>query len=454
MVVMWPVVVAVSILAAGVGLVWLGVRGRRVDDHPVCRKCGFDLVGLPEGSVVCSECGADVKKRGAVRVGHRRKLKWLVGAGAGLVVMCVGFLGVVGWVVGRGADVNEYKPVWWLMREASGGDAKVRDPALGELLRRVKDGTLSEGQLAKVVDRALEIQGDMSKAWVTGWGDMVELLRAQGELPEEKWRQYVKQGPVILLEVRPRVRIGAPLPVRVGHAARVGRMGVSFIKHRDLGMEISGQAYSEYWCRGLSISALFPRPDVSQYTIPATEAVVAKLKEGPQTGKLKKDLWVYLTAPTDFVDGKVKPIGTWRVELERKWELVGGETVKLVKNEEVRWAVEKAVTVKVRRGGGDRVSVWVLIQSVPVGVAFDVFVREGQKEWKVGRIACGAFSGRTDRGLDEKAAGLGDWCEVVLRPSKEAAEETVDVTEIWDGEVVIKEVVVERPTTRAAPATR
>jgi len=116
---------------------------------------------------------------------------------------------------------------------------------------------------------------------------------------------------------------------------------------------------------------LFPRPEVSQYTIPATEAVVAKLKEGPQTAKLKKDLWVYLTAPRDFVDEKVKPIGTWRVELERKWELVGGETVK---NEEVRWAVEKAMTV--------------------------------------------------------------------------------DVTEIWDGEVVIKEVVVERPTTRAAPATR
>jgi len=205
------VVAVASVLVAGVVLVWLGVRGRRVGDHPVCRKCGFDLVGLP----------------------------------AGLVVMCVGFLGVVGWVVGRGADVNEYKPVWWLMREASGGDAKVRDPALGELLRRVKDGKLSEGQLAKVVDRALEIQGDMSKAWVTGWGDMVELLRAQGKLPEEKWRQYVKQGPVILLEVRPRVRIGAPLAVRVGHVARVGRMGVSFIKHRDLGMEISGQAYSE-----------------------------------------------------------------------------------------------------------------------------------------------------------------------------------------------------------------
>ena len=35
------------LLVAGIVLTVRGLRGRRVDDHPHCRKCGFDLIGLP-----------------------------------------------------------------------------------------------------------------------------------------------------------------------------------------------------------------------------------------------------------------------------------------------------------------------------------------------------------------------------------------------------------------------
>src|SRR5688500_20118731 len=51
-------------LLAGMLFVRLGLRGKRVDDHPLCRRCGLDLFGLPEGATKCSECGADLSVRG------------------------------------------------------------------------------------------------------------------------------------------------------------------------------------------------------------------------------------------------------------------------------------------------------------------------------------------------------------------------------------------------------
>src|SRR5688572_29100978 len=43
----------ILVLIAATVLLIAGLRGRRVDDHPLCRRCGFDLVGSPRESVVC-----------------------------------------------------------------------------------------------------------------------------------------------------------------------------------------------------------------------------------------------------------------------------------------------------------------------------------------------------------------------------------------------------------------
>src|SRR3954470_5361182 len=46
-------------------------HGRRVDDHPHCRKCGFDLHMKPESTSRCAECGELLTSRRAVRRGRR-----------------------------------------------------------------------------------------------------------------------------------------------------------------------------------------------------------------------------------------------------------------------------------------------------------------------------------------------------------------------------------------------
>lgn len=53
---------AASLLAAvAAGVVWLWLRRRTTpSDHPHCRKCRFDLFGLPATSDRCPECGAPI----------------------------------------------------------------------------------------------------------------------------------------------------------------------------------------------------------------------------------------------------------------------------------------------------------------------------------------------------------------------------------------------------------
>lgn len=42
---------------AALALLIRGWRGKRIDDHPLCRACGFDLSGNSDAKS-CPECGA------------------------------------------------------------------------------------------------------------------------------------------------------------------------------------------------------------------------------------------------------------------------------------------------------------------------------------------------------------------------------------------------------------
>jgi hypothetical protein len=157
-------------LLLGLVLVVMAWRGRRVDDHPLCRKCGYDHFGLPAESAVCPECGADRHAATATRIGHRRVRRRLLAAGLALLLPGAIGLGTVGYVVVRKVDVNQYKPVWWLLADADRGSPAAQTAAFDELHRRIKLGLLTDAQAEQMVDRVLEIQGDLARTWDERWG--------------------------------------------------------------------------------------------------------------------------------------------------------------------------------------------------------------------------------------------------------------------------------------------
>ena len=135
----WIIAPAVAALASAL-LLAFALRGRRVDDHPICRRCGFDLFGRPRDSTVCSECGADLGRPRAIRVGRRERRHGIARVALPVLLLSVGWLGVAGWREARRTDWNRHKPLWWLAREVDGRSPAARNAALAELARRVAAG--------------------------------------------------------------------------------------------------------------------------------------------------------------------------------------------------------------------------------------------------------------------------------------------------------------------------
>src|SRR5262245_58754032 len=122
--------IAVLIIAAagaaslmGTALLVLGLRGHRINDHPVCRGCRFDLVGVFPGKDVCPECGRGLSVA-AVRIGRRRRQRGMILCGAVLLTAVLAGGGLVGVQTARGFDWNTVKPASMLAWEVrrSGAD--------------------------------------------------------------------------------------------------------------------------------------------------------------------------------------------------------------------------------------------------------------------------------------------------------------------------------------------
>ena len=186
------VLIAVAIcLASGVALVVHGLRGRRTDDHPLCRRCGYDLTGS-RGGERCPECGADLSRRRAVRVGHRTRRRRPLAAGLAALFVALTTAGVDGYLRVRHVDPTPYKPVWWLRHDLDAAAPGVRDEALAELTARPLSGRLSPSQVAAVADRASA--GQLAVPWDPAWGTFVETAHATGRLDRPRWATYARQA--------------------------------------------------------------------------------------------------------------------------------------------------------------------------------------------------------------------------------------------------------------------
>jgi len=225
----WPLALAAAAVA-GIVLAWLGRRGWRVDDHPLCRRCGFDLTGRPDTSTRCAECGADLSARRAIRIGNRvRRPGWQA---VGLALFLTGLvpLATFGLAYVRSLDPESLKPLFWVTADALGDDPGARKVAFAELQRRVATGRLSRGAIAAFVVDILAWQADVARPWSTNAGNFLEDARdadvptgAQRLVSDEQWVRYARQALRVSVRARSHVTAGDPLPLIVTrHLPRAG----------------------------------------------------------------------------------------------------------------------------------------------------------------------------------------------------------------------------------------
>jgi hypothetical protein len=199
-----PAAVAAGSACGAAILLALGLRGQRVDDHPICRRCGFDLFGRTARELACRECGADLTRWRALRAGSRARNPTALLAAAVLLVVAATASEAYAWVRADGEWIR-YSRLDWVVRDAQSTNGPVRDKALAELVRRIRAGQLPPDRQHEVVELALHRQADLDLPWAPLWGDVIESARLVGQASEEQWRRYQVQS--ITLEL-------APLPQR------------------------------------------------------------------------------------------------------------------------------------------------------------------------------------------------------------------------------------------------
>ena len=195
-------------------LLRLGLRGRRIDDHPLCKRCRFDLVGIYPRAERCTECGRELADR-TIRIGHRKPIRSL--AAMGLLVTSAGAVALAGvvFLLVSGTGWNDRKPTWLLVGEARVLGTTRAGPALTELLTRFNTGNLDDETMKELVSVALDRQADRSRPWTPEWGDVVEAADANGLLDHAQLNTYVMNASPLGMNVRPSIRYGDRLPVVV-----------------------------------------------------------------------------------------------------------------------------------------------------------------------------------------------------------------------------------------------
>ena len=209
-----PAILLLIVALAALALI-PAMRGRRVDDYPVCRGCGFDLFGLPLGSTTCSECGANLSRPRAVRRGNRRRRPWQAAIALALLLSATAGLGTVAYRAVPWGDLEQHKPTWWLLRHISSPTAQA------ELMRRFEADALSESQVGRLAERALDLMTvpPANRAASFGnieWCAVVRRAHALGKISDERLESYWRSAVPLRLIASPGAGADRRLTVNVG----------------------------------------------------------------------------------------------------------------------------------------------------------------------------------------------------------------------------------------------
>jgi hypothetical protein len=202
-------------LLSGLVLIVIARRGRRLNDHPVCGSCRFDLSGIHPNSSTCPECGAGLSRRNGIRIGVRRRMPLVGVLGLLLLVVAALPLGAVLYAAATGGNINAYKPLALMLWEAPRVGATESDRIALEIDRRLSAKTIPTSAMPEILEAALRAQANCSAKWSEVWGDIVERERLGGALDADVVQDFFNSAAVMKLEVRPKVHVGGSVPVFV-----------------------------------------------------------------------------------------------------------------------------------------------------------------------------------------------------------------------------------------------
>jgi len=433
----------------GVAAAVLGWRGRRIDDHPWCRRCRFDLFGLDQPEI-CPECGADLHARRAVRFGQRRKRPIVLTAGLLMLILSLTGLGVLGYGRLNGFNWNTIKPTAFLMWQSGSDDPALVDGVVTELFKRAQAGELSVSQIDALAARGLDWQGDRNRPWIEAWGDVIELAAQRDLLTDEEGDRYVRQAVVLDVSAPERVPEASRWRIHVAVTqARVGSSSNAFLSaeptHWTVGDETLltsvGRRVGGIGLRGSSSGSFGFGQDIS---LPPGEY--------ESQVRLLLDLHFGISGAS---------VGSFAHEAPLPLKVVapGTPMTEMVADPRRRADVHDAIEVRRLEGGplsDGRAMAKIRIDfgPAPVDLAFTIHLRTNAgREWRFGTLAHAKHTAATRIQSSQLEAFSAEAVDVILRPSPDAAAALPpDHGPIWGEEIVVEDVRVQWTEEAIAPS--
>ncbi|QQE12951.1 hypothetical protein JD969_05690 [Planctomycetota bacterium] len=476
------VVLLLPVVFGGFGFYWLakGWRGKKVDDHPVCRKCRYDLIGVCSGELdalwgqACSECGKWLHNEKDIRIGNRQRSKFKVVLGLISFVICLSIIGGAGYSITRNVGFKTFLPTWYLKLEAN-YPALLRygDSSLNVLCYRIQYDLLSKEQISDLVDDAIDAIDGPARLWVVNgndasWGDVFIEAAVMGKVSVEQTEKYLdammrhavwRRPTYVLPESEIQLALDSPLDRR-GLTQRFGpkvagtwitsQGGVEFlfsnsrsklgkhrreVKKRDY---LSGD-YIQYW-EGFflwDIADEGERVELGIHDLEWTITAECRIDVGGKKRTLAKK---------DFV---------FRDKIEVVDKERGLELIKQVKTEEAaKGFVNSVKKIEIKPGGFSKSlnkqehSLNIIFATRLHGFAYECYmVLPNNEEIYLNEFICDKGDNEIDYlrncWLDPKKLEGVETVDLLMKPNRELAYRHVGLMEIVGEEVLIEDIEIQ-----------
>jgi len=430
-------IIAFFAFVGGGAALLVGMAGHRVGSEPVCRKCRYNLTDLK--SPQCPECGIALTPKGILIGVHRRRPRAIF---LGICTLIFGAACVVSLATGFVKRINLYRivPARWLVSRAEASDGN----ALLELSRRVIAGSITTSEARMLAAAAIRnvppVPSQPKRVFsprLAMWLLVLEGLLQAGALPPDERDEYVARLYRVEAHVRPTLRRGDPCPVRITLRTRQTNPTTLTVE-----MSVSEVRVGEH---------LFPAGGVRNHVALGSGSGGSQLFNAlpgsrlePGTHVLELDVVQRLIGPSSILPTPNDWTRTLTISLPL--EVIPADApdpIRIVHDPSIDTAIRDAIRVdRIRWKTGDMDVPEIEVgadRPLPLDVSFDVSVLVGDRQICKGGLT---FLKDGGNGANWDYSGSGypiarGAIQLLLYGNRAAADRSPDVTEYWDGEIVL-----------------
>ncbi|HNO78405.1 MAG TPA: hypothetical protein PKN33_10130 [Phycisphaerae bacterium] len=370
-------------------------------------------------------------------------------------------------------DWLRYTPTSWVTSLAGGGNKSAMD----ELVRRYHKGFLSSRQTGNAIDAGLQIQSSQSPhPLIKEWMDFLGGPLVAQEMSPAQSTTTLKNMATFTIETREIVRQGDALPIVIRHRSKAPSNVTVSVYWLDARIEIGGDVHFETdgVLSGASLRGAgdggtgWSNSDIPVNAPPGLHEVVIRARRKMFVGRHvnpQDESALYETddvfraqvriLPSDAADPIIKSSDPELGATIRDCIAITQAEITLAENASRQHHLFCIIEV----GGIGGIQYGQNIISGPnlprkaalhMGLAFRVFIKSGRFEHEIGTVSAANdenLAALINADVDDQQEFVddllnADTVSILLRSDVDVARQTVDVTEIWIGEIQFDNVPI------------